>query len=230
MKIHADIEQNSTEWLILRSGKVTASEVDALVSPTGKIRSGDGVQTYLNKKLCEHWIGGNLPSLSGIFDIEQGKILEERAKPAFTLHTGIEIRNVGFITTDDGRAGCSPDAMIGEIGGVEIKCPRMETHIGYLLDGELPAQYVAQVQMSMLITGFEIWHFFCYNRSLPPLHLVIKRDEKFQAALETALGDFRKAFDAALTKLIKLNGGAPDQRTRGNVKFVPPSENNDLIP
>ena len=35
MKIHRDIEQGSLEWMLIRSGKVTASEMSALVTPTG---------------------------------------------------------------------------------------------------------------------------------------------------------------------------------------------------
>lgn len=207
MKIHTDIAQGSVDWLLLRAGKVTASELDALISPLGKIREGDGVTTYLNQKLCELWTGGPLQSLQGIFDVDQGQILEERAKPAFTFHTGIEIQNVAFITTDDGKAGCSPDGLIGDTSGVEIKCPRIETHIGYLLAGKLPKQYVAQVQGSMFVTGFKTWHFFSYNRQLPPLHLVIQRDEEFQEALSEAVNDFNIRLDDGMKRLEILNGG-----------------------
>lgn len=209
MIIHDDIEQNSVDWSILRSGKITASEIDALISPTGKVRDSEGVETYLNQKLCELWTGGPLIALQGIFDMDQGRILEERAKPAFTVHTGIEIRNVAFIETDDHRAGCSPDAMIGDNGGCEIKCPRLETHIGYLRAQILPKQYIAQVQFSMWVTGFKEWHFFSYHRSLPPLHLVIQREHRFQDAIAVALDMFLDRLDNAYESLVRLNGGPP---------------------
>lgn len=212
MKIHRDFQQGSVDWLLARAGKITASEMDALISPLGKIRTGDGVRTYLNQKLCELWTGGPLPALQGIFDMEQGQFLEERAKPAFTLHTGIEIKNVAFIETDDGRAGCSPDAMAGNIG-VEIKCPRIDTHVGYLLAGVLPKQYVAQVQASMFVAECNQWHFFSYNRQLPSLHLIIDRDDDFQKNLREAIDGFVYALDAAMDKLIDLNGGERPKRS-----------------
>lgn len=213
--------------MILRSGKITASEMDALVSPTGKVRESDGVTTYLNQKLCERWIGGPLPSLQGIFDMEQGKLLEERAKPAFTLHTGIEIQNVAFIETDDGRVGCSPDALIEDSCGVEIKCPRMDTHIGYLLAGTLPKQYIAQVQGSMHVTGFKQWHFFSFHRQFPPLHLVIDRDDDFQDAISEALEQFIPRLDDAMKRLEELNGGPPK---RMNAPPEPAHDVDDIIP
>jgi hypothetical protein len=214
MKLHTGIEQNSVDWQILRSRKITASEIDALVSPNGKVRDSEGVETYLNQKLCEMWTGGPLLSLQGIFDVEQGKLLEERAKPAFTLHTGIEIENVAFIETEDGRAGCSPDGCVFSAAraleaGCEIKCPRMDTHVGYLRAGKLPKAYVAQVQFSMHVTGCARWHFFSYHRALPPLHLVVERDEDFQAAIAEALEQFVPRLDEAMAHLVELNGGLP---------------------
>jgi len=216
MKVHRNIEQNSADWLILRSGKITASNADALVTATGKVSTGDGVKTFLMKVLAEAWIGGPLPALQGIFDMEQGKMLEESAKPAFTLHTGIAIENVAFVEADDGRAGCSPDAGIldGEklVGAVEIKCPRMETHIRYLLDGTLPKDYVQQVQFSMFVTGLSKWHFFSYRWSFPNFHIVVERDPVFQDAFTKAVGDFNRSFDSAWSRLLEINGGPPKSR------------------
>lgn len=210
MKIHNDISQGSLEWMLLRAGKVTASEMDSLISPLGKIRTGEGVDTYLNQKLVEKWIGGPLPQLQGIFDVEQGSILEERARPAFTIHTGLEVTTAAFIESEDGQSGCSPDALVcGFDQGVEIKCPTMPKHVGYLRAGVLPKDYVAQVQGSMFVTGFHCWHFFSYNRQFPPLHLVVDRDEEFQVALQDALDDFLERMDSAMKRLEDMNGGPP---------------------
>lgn len=210
MIIH-DVEQGSVEWLLARAGVVTASEAENLVTGTGKIRDGEMVTSYRNKKLVEKWTGGPLPSLQGIFDVEQGELLESKARPAFTIHTGLETRTVGFITSDDGKIGCSPDALVGESSGCEIKCPRLETQIGYLLSGKVPKDYLTQIQFSMFVTGFQTWHFFSYHRSLCPLHLVVARDENFQRAITCAVEDFIKLLDASMKRLEELNGGTPNR-------------------
>ena len=49
MKIH-DCTQGSLAWLELRAGLPTASEMDALVSPTFKVKKGDGLRYE-----CESW-------------------------------------------------------------------------------------------------------------------------------------------------------------------------------
>jgi exodeoxyribonuclease (lambda-induced) len=232
MKIHRDIEQGSADWQTLRAGKITASELDRIISPLGKVRDSEGVMTFLHEKLCERWTGGPLLDAYGgtgvIFDCEQGIFLEERAKPAFVLHSGFDIENVAFVETEDGRCGCSPDGILrGLKAGVEIKAPRMDTHAGYLLAGKLPKAYVAQVQGSMFVTGFAVWHFFSYNRTLPPLHLVIERDDAFQSALREAVDGFLYKLDACYERLCALNGGPP---RRPAIPIRQPAENFDVIP
>src|ERR1700733_12389573 len=59
MKLH-DVQQGSVEWLNLRAGLPTASDFDALVSPLGKVRTGEGVKSFLAKKVAEAWQGGPL--------------------------------------------------------------------------------------------------------------------------------------------------------------------------
>src|ERR1700678_1668388 len=143
MKIHNALVQGSPEWHAIRSGKVTASELDRLVSPIGKVRTGDGPKTYLMEKVAECWTGAPLPHV-GFWDGDQGQFLEEYARPAFTLESGLDVRTVGFIESDDAKMGCSPDGLIGADCGLEIKCPHIQTHVGYLLGGVLPTDYVLQ--------------------------------------------------------------------------------------
>lgn len=201
--------------------------MDALVSPLGKIRTGDGIDTYLKKKLAEVWTGGPLASLN-VFDVEQGVILEEMARPAFTLDTGLEVEEVGFITTDDERVGCSPDGVIGGKFGLEIKCPKLETHIGYLLEGELPKDYLLQVQGSLYVSGFSKWYFYSFRRNMPPLILEVEPDPKIQSAIHQAVNEFLERLDEALEKLTKLNGGVRPERPKFTQQPIKPKFVADL--
>lgn len=202
--------------------------MDALVTPLGKVKTGDGPRTYLYQKLAEAWTGGPVMSLQGIFDVEQGQILEEKAKPAFILETGLDLQNVAFIESDDGKCGCSPDGMTTKDVGVEIKCPRIETHIRYLVEGKLPVDYIAQVQGSMFVTGYTKWMFFSYRRKMPPLILTIDRDNTFQKAISDALGAFTAAFDAGMKRLVEINGGPPKLPVAP--KRIEPVNVNEIIP
>lgn len=191
----------------MRSGKVTASGMDALVTPLGKVKEGDGPHTYLIEKVTEAWLGGPLAE-ANTFDMTQGEILENDARPAFTVETNLEVEQVSFITGTDERVGCSPDGIIvGQQAGVEIKCPLVKTHVGYLLNGELPKKYIAQVQFSLYVTGFPKWYFYSYCRNMPNLIIEVNPDPKFQQSIDIAVTEFLERFDEAIEKLVKLNGG-----------------------
>lgn len=206
--------QHSEEWFRLRAGIPTASECDALLTPEFKIKTGEGPKSYLAKKVAEKWLGRPLLTFSS-GDMEQGTILEEYALPWYVLTYEKEIQRVGLCTTDDGKVGCSPDGVFtrslpcidGEFidGGIEIKCPQANTHVGYLLAGTLPKDYAVQVHVSMFVTGAAWWKFLSWRGhtkpSFPPLLLHIERDEEIQDTIGEALGDFNTKLDAALKKL-----------------------------
>ena len=120
--------------------------------------------------------------------------------------TNLEIRNVGFIETDDGICGCSPDA-IGDDFGVEIKSPMPTNHVRYLLSGEVPEDYIVQVHFSLFVTGLSHWYFMSYRRLMPPLILRVERDEKIIGLIAEAVALFRAKFETGWSKIIKQNGG-----------------------
>jgi len=209
VKIHEGI-QGTDEWFQLRCGVVTASEFDNLVTPKWKIRepSSGMFQTYLNKKLAERWTGSPVEEAFSSFATEQGSLLEDEAFNWVAFKLDSEFNRAAFITTDDGRAGCSPDGIIGECG-LELKCPRPPAQVKYLLEDGLPEQYAPQVHFSMFVTGWQSWRFVSYSRRLPKLNLGIERDEKIQAVIAEALAGFLEHLDDGYARLVEKNGGEP---------------------
>lgn len=232
MIVHTEYAQGSVEWMIARSGIPTASEFDQIVTADGELRKGEMPRSYLAKKLAEWWQGGPLLGFN-VFDADQGRILEEEAKPWYTLETGQEITNVGFITTDDGRIGSSPDGLLGQNCGIEFKCPRPETHVKYLLDGSLPRDYSPQVYGSLYVTGFESWKFVAYRRHFPPLIIRVERDPKIIESISESLAIWLAKFDSAKQRLIEINGGPP-LRATPHVDTIEPviaaPDTDDVIP
>ena len=195
MKV-VDCQQGTEKWLLARCGLPTASEFDSLLTPLLKPRTGEGRQTYLLTKLAEKVMGYPAQTFSG-GPMEQGSILEGEAVPWYEFTHNAKINRVGFCTTDDGRVGCSPDGLLGEDGGIEIKCPSPHVHLAYLLGGRVPPQYLAQVHGNLYVTGRPWWLFVSYNRNFPALVVKVARDEAWITALDAALKQFLADFDAA---------------------------------
>jgi hypothetical protein len=115
--------------------------------------------------------------------VQRGNLLEPDARNWYETHAGHRVTEVGFASHDTGGFGCSPDGLIethcpvGWSHGLEIKCPILPTHLGYLLNGGLPDEYFWQVHMSMAVTGLSRWDFLSYCPGEAPLLIEVRRDE-----------------------------------------------------
>ncbi len=205
MKTFTDIKQGSTEWLSIRRGVVTASEADEIISPTWKIRTGDAVEKYLFKKLAEKLLGWSAADLTpgggfSNFAMEQGHVVETIARPWFAFQYDCDIQTPAFCLSDDSRVGCSPDGLIGDDCGLEIKAPQPPTHLRYLVANVLPPEYAQQVHFSMFVTGRARWKFVSYSRQFDPLVIEVKRDEEIQSKIAAAVCAFYERFDVIHAK------------------------------
>lgn len=195
--------QGSVEWHNARLGVVTASDADSLVTPKFKIKEGQGVETYLHRKLAEKLLNWS-PEMLNSFPVDQGKLIETICLPWYEFQYETTVKRVGFCVTDDGRAGCSPDGILPDGTGLEVKAPQPPAHISYLLGGVVPECYLPQIHFSMLVTGAAHWGFVSYSMTLPPLVLRVERDEKIQAVLHEALSQFAERFDHSLARLVAM--------------------------
>jgi hypothetical protein len=230
MKIHTEFQQKSDVWLLAKSGIVTASEVDALFTPLFKIKDGEAVETLLNVKLAEWWTGRPLDSIS-TFAMDNGNILEDEAKPYYEISYNQKVDSVGLVTNEEGECkptiGCSPDGLIGDDGGLEIKCPNADTHAGYLRSGGVPKKYIAQIHFSLFVTGRAWWDFFSYRRKFPPVKVRVLRDEKIINTISLGVSGFMAELEAGKKLLIEKNGGVPPPPKMSpppNIRFTTESE------
>jgi hypothetical protein len=175
MKIH-DCRQGSPEWWSFRAGVPTASNFEKIVTPKKMTLSAQGAG-YIRELIEERIVGAEWIDRPTTRPMQHGIDLEPEARAFYEVMTDADVDRVGFITTDDGRFGCSPDALVGEDGGLELKCPQVRTHIGYLLEGGLPAEYRLQVHGSLWVTGRSWWDFVSYSMGLPPLVVRVERDQ-----------------------------------------------------
>jgi hypothetical protein len=190
MKI-IDVVQGTVEWEMARLGIPTASCFDKIVSPKKLLPSSTAV-SYRNQLLAEWFLGYPLEFGSGNNGwTQRGTEMEAEARAFFEFRYDLAVRQVGLCLRDDEMVGCSPDGLIGEDEGVELKCPAIHTHIGYMLSPDtLLDEYRSQTQGGLYVTGRKRWHLMSYHPKLPPVRLIIEPDPKHIAALNAALGPF----------------------------------------
>jgi hypothetical protein len=148
-------EQGSQEWQDLRLGRFTATDFATLAN--GKKATIDNL---ILKKAAEIVTGKKAYSDFYNKHMERGNELEAEAREAFELERLVSVEQVGFIEVNE-FIGCSPDGLVGDYSGIEIKCKDNHTHLKTLLKGD--NSYKWQIVGNMWCTGRKEWEFYCYN-------------------------------------------------------------------
>ncbi len=178
-------EQGTDEWLKARLGNWTASNFSKLITLKGKLSTQ--AETQNSKLVAERILQVKEENGFTSDAMLRGQELEDEAFNFLNFTQGYEFKKVGFLDSGKGY-GCSPDALdYDKKMGLELKCPMSHTHLQYLLKNEIPSVYYAQVQGSMLVSGFDKWIFCSYHPTLKSMILEIKRDEKFIDSLKELL-------------------------------------------
>lgn len=189
-------KQGEKKWRELRCEKPTASNFDKILTPK-TLKPSASAFPYLCQKFAERDMGP-LDEASAQF-MERGTKLEDRAHGWYAWEYDAEVQEVGFVTNDAEDVGCSPDGLVGNDGGLEIKIPGPKQHVAYLLRPEtLVAAYRLQVQGCLWICERQWWDIVSWHPSLPKVSRRVERDEPLIEKLAAAVAAFNEQLDQAL--------------------------------
>jgi len=200
VKIHDDFMQGSEDWFLTRCGKATASEFSSILAKgQGKMRA-----SYLKKVVAERLTKKPGDTYRNVH-MDRGAEQEPLARMAYELKTGNIVQQVGFVEHDSLMAGCSPDGLIDQDGGAEIKCVIPTVQLETILAGGYPNEHKAQVQGNLWLTGRQWWDFCSYSPDMPGnLRTYILRvlpEADYIASLEAEVRKFLDEVDAIVEKL-----------------------------
>ena len=203
MNIIYDIEQGSDEWLMLRLGKLTASKfADVISKGRGKEPSKTRV-SYMYQLAAEILVGEPTTFFKNAA-MQWGTDCEPAARAAYELKHDLEVVECAFIEHDE-FVGVSPDGLVGIDGLLEIKCPTTVTHLKYYMAGTMPAEYLAQVQGQLWVSGRDWCDFVSYDPRVRSeadyFELRVNRDDEYIKNLEVQCGTFIDELKELLNKL-----------------------------
>ena len=180
MKIYT-CEQGTEEWHKLRLGKFTASEAQAIAT------AGKGLETLVYEKAAEILTGKPKESYTNK-DMERGHELESVARNLYELETGNVVRTVGFCELHE-FIGASPDGLIGDKKGIEIKNPTDPVYARYLFDKKIDPKYYAQMQMQIMVCDLLSVDYVVHNPNFKTdiVTVNVPRDEAFIVKLRMGL-------------------------------------------
>jgi putative phage-type endonuclease len=214
MTLHTfpDIEQGSEEWLQLRLGVVTASVVGQLITPATIRAASNDKSRSLIAQLAAERITGRAEPVFVNDDMMRGTLHEPFARDRYAETQGVEVEQVGFMVREFSggvRIGVSPDGLIADDGGLEVKCPRAKTHVQTILADEVPSYYMAQVQTSLVVSGRDWWDFVSFCSGLPLYTKRVTPDAKWRDAIITAATNAELAIAAMVTRWNEATADLP---------------------
>jgi predicted phage-related endonuclease len=174
---HFEIEQGSEEWLVKRSGMFTASTFSDLFAKKD-------TATYRNAiiKVAYERVTGECEESYSNKWMQRGTEKEPFAVEAYEMLTFNTCEPAGFYQYNE-FVGASPDRkIVGQNGGIEIKCPSFQVYNEYLETKKIPRSYFWQIHGQLLCTGWDFIDYYPY--SSPKLKQILVRIERHDPTLE----------------------------------------------
>ena len=157
----SDIEQRTEEWFAARLGKVTASRVADVIAKT-KTGYAATRENYIAQLVLERITKTKAEGFTSSA-MQWGVDQEAAAKERFESVNGLIVTDTPYI--DHPRIpflGCSPDGFVSDGSLIEVKCPKTKTHMKYIANQEVPAEYKPQMTLQAAVTGKAVW-FVSYD-------------------------------------------------------------------
>lgn len=209
MIVYENLQQNTSQWKQLRAGIPTASCFSEIMTPS-KAKS-TSQESYTNHLLAERMLGYPIDGYQSQ-DMADGNKFESNAVAAFEFQNDVNTRRIGFVTSDDGRVGCSPDRFVDEWPkeAVEVKAPgNPAIHVSYLRSSTgAMKKYVTQLQGQIWLCELDAVRIISYFAGLPDAVFRVERDDEFITALSEKVREFSD----------KLENLAADFTARGWIK------------
>ena len=203
MKIISDVEQGTPEWLSLRLGIVTCSELDTLLANgKGEAGLGAGAFTYMDTLIGERITGEAADPFTGNRHTERGHELEGTGRQLFEAQTGVITQQVGIILNHG--IGYSPDSLIGADGLCEIKTKLPKFQVGVILGNEIPKDHIAQCQGGLWVSEREWIDFVSYWPGMPLFIKRAYRDEAMIRKLSERVKTFYEILDERMNKVLGI--------------------------
>jgi predicted phage-related endonuclease len=177
-------EQRSEQWFLARLGRLTGSRANDMLAT---IKSGEAAarRDLRTQLVCER-LTQTLQEDSFVnAAMQRGIELEPAAFAAYEALTGTLAERTGFLAHNDLAIGCSLDGHVGDFEGIcEFKCPKSATHLRYLTNGKVPADYLPQITHNLWVSGAQWCDFLSYDDRFPlPLRTFLVRVERDEAAI-----------------------------------------------
>lgn len=204
--------QGDDLWLAARVGRITGSHMDSLLAPpTTRQSTRKGVvcpagtealelTEYRNKLIIERIYGRAVNNVTTQY-MKDGTDREPYGRMLYEAEMQEPVEQMGFALHPEWDwFGSSPDGLVGEAGGVELKCPAESTHDSYWQNPQaLVDDYKGQVLGNLIcFPEREWWDLVSFQPYAPDAGKLIRAPRFWRA-------DWQETIAMIKDKALQLN-------------------------
>ena len=208
--IYPELEQGSPEWHAARCGLISASELSLILTPTLKTADNENTRKHVYELAAQRLTGYVEPSYIGE-NMLRGWADEIRARDMYSERIA-PVVEVGGMVRDFGtfKLWCSPDGLVGDDGGLEVKSRVQKYQVQTIAANEVPKEHILQVQAGLLVSGRSWWDYVSYSGGLPMWIIRVEPDPVMQAAIISACEAFEAKVQEVMAQYQERIGGLGD--------------------
>jgi len=217
-------KQQTIAWFALRIACLTGSKASRLIGLDGTLKAASTRDTLLNELVIERLMNTVTAHGGNTYAMERGNICEKLAKINYWLEYAEKPIDVGYVVGEPGRYGCSPDALLPDDRGLEVKCRTAKEHLHYLRKERLTPDDMMQVQFDMWVCGMSKWVFYAYWPNdtehalietadgsseflrLPSWLTTVEADERIQEGFAKHVPEFCDKVESEVERIGKMKG------------------------
>lgn len=192
--------QRSPGWVADHLGMITASYFPTIIidsKRSGQLELSDKRHKIKWKVVAERLSGQRM--YDDVYKdrwIWRGIKKEAQARADFANKYQIPVQEIGFVTADDKRFGCSPDGITPDGKTiVEIKIPAPFTHLQYLVEGT--EAYLPQYLGQLWICKAELVVFYSWHETWKHYHVSYDHNHRRMNRMIGLLQEFGDEVDKA---------------------------------
>jgi hypothetical protein len=188
--------EQEAKWLKDRTCCATGSRMYDIVGRGSKGQYYKAHYDYIAEKVIERMTGVPQGRVFDSPEIRWGNENEANAVADYRLYSPIQpVIHLGKVFVHHPRipySGASPDAYVGDKGGLEIKCPKTSTHWAFLDSGVVPEEYRPQVLWNLACHPTrDFWDFMSFDPRCPE-HMVKRVVRIWRSAFAKEIADLEK--------------------------------------
>ena len=151
-------QQRTEEWFEKRKGRVTGSNVGAILGLSPFMKREDVMRNMVRQ------YHGYPSEFTGNVATSYGTYNEPNALADYELKFNTKVVETGFHTFED-WLGASPDGLIDTDGLIEIKCPygQRDKNPPEFKSIDYQTHYWLQIQFQLFVTGRQWCHFYQWS-------------------------------------------------------------------